>query len=65
MSFQAEVPLVRLGQPEGEIGFGQREGGLLLVELEVEARAAGLDVGEAGRGPAKRWAVGAAWLREA
>jgi len=48
--FETEAPLVRLRQPEGEVGVGEREGSFDLVELEVQARAGGLDVGEAGRG---------------
>ena len=48
--FETEAPLVRPRQPEGEVGVGEREGSFDLVELEVEARAGGLDVGKAGRG---------------
>ena len=50
VGFETEAPLVRPRQPEGEVGIGEREGGLLLVEFEVQARAGGLDVWEAGRG---------------
>ena len=50
--FDAEVlHLLRVGEPEGELGVGEGEGGFLGVELEVQAGAGGLYVGEAGGWP--------------
>jgi len=51
----------------GEVGVGEREGSFDLVELEVQARAGGLDVGEAGRGADELLGCGRAfaWVREA
>ena len=42
------MPLLRVGQPEGEFGFGEGDGHLLLIALEVDARASGFDVRKAG-----------------
>ena len=44
------MPLLRVGEPEGEVGIGEREGRLFAVELKVEAGSGGFDVGEAGGG---------------
>jgi hypothetical protein len=44
------MPLLGVGEPEGEIGVGEGEWGFFVVELEVEAGSGGFDVGEAGRG---------------
>ena len=47
VGLQAKVPLLGVGEPEGEVGFGESYGGLFLVELEVKAGAGGFNVGEA------------------
>ena len=47
MGLQPEMPLPRLGQPQGKVGIGEGEGSLLLAELQIQAGAGGLDVGEA------------------
>ncbi len=47
MGLEAEVPFLRLGEPEGEVGIGQGDRGFFLIELEVQASAGGFDVGEA------------------
>ena len=39
--------MLRIGEPEGEVGLGEGDGGLFVVELEIEAGAGGFDVGEA------------------
>ena len=44
------MPLLRVREPEGEVGVGEGDGGLLAVEFEVEAGAGGFDVGEARGG---------------
>jgi hypothetical protein len=44
------VPLLGVGKPEGEVGLGDGEGGLFMIELQVEAGAGGFDVGEARGG---------------
>ncbi len=46
----AEMPLLGIREPEGEVGVGERERGFFVVTFEVETGAGGLDVGEAGRG---------------
>ncbi len=50
VALNTEVPLLRVGEPEGEVGIGEGDGGLFVVELEIEAGAGGFDVGEAGSG---------------
>ena len=50
VGLNAEMPLLGVGEPEGEVGVSEGEGGFFLVELEVEAGAGGFDVGEAGGG---------------
>ena len=50
--FETEAPLAGPRQPEGEVGIGEREGVRDRAELEVQARAGGLYVWEAGAGPA-------------
>jgi len=47
-ALKTEVPLLRVGKPEGEVGVGQGDGSLFVVELEVKTCACGFDVGEAG-----------------
>src|SRR5258708_2711149 len=46
----AEMPLLGVGEPEGEVGLVEGEGRFFVVELEVEAGAGGFDVGEARGG---------------
>ena len=46
--FDAEMPLLRVGEPEGELGVGDGDGRFFGAEFEVEAGAGGLYVGEAG-----------------
>jgi hypothetical protein len=41
------MPLLEIGEPEGEVGVGEGERGFFVVELEIEAGAGGFDVGEA------------------
>ncbi len=50
MGGEAEMPLLGVGEPESEVGVGERDGGLFAVELEVEAGSGGFNVGEAGGG---------------
>ena len=50
VAFEAQMPLLGLGKPEGEVGVGEREGELFVALLEVDAGAGGFDVGEAGGG---------------
>ena len=50
MGGEAEVPLLRVGEPEGEVSIGEGDGGFFVVELEVEASAGGFDIGKARGG---------------
>ncbi len=51
------MPLLRVGEPEGEFGVGEGDGGLFVIELEIEAGSGGFDVGEPWGGAAfsARW----------
>ena len=50
MTFQAKLPLLRLGKPERELGVSERKRKFLEVALDVDAGVGGFDVGKPWRG---------------
>ena len=52
VAFEAEMPVERLGEPEGEVGVGEGDGHLFGTHFEVDAGGGSGDVREAGGGAA-------------
>ncbi len=44
---EAKLPLVRIFEPDGDVGIEEREGKLLIAVLEIDACVVGFDVGKA------------------
>ena len=63
LRLKAKLPLVGLGEPDGEVGVEKGEGLFFSAAFEVDAGRTELNVGEAqggGRVPQPGWGVGSA-----